>query len=217
MSILFCVLVIGCSDYSRIFLGLGVTSCLAFERECGQMWLNPKGVVWWGVIVVPTSWRPEQPWCPLEGDTCPSNQQPAAHQYNSLRWHRVFVNETWTLSCSIWWRHRAQNSLFCIHGIQFDGAPKTKSLPHETNGFWVQIIQSGPWDQILGGRRTNAIQHFGGNRRTSSHFRLSFITLSLKIALGLIWVWGVRFYQLAFNRYEVQGLKLLAEAWENLE
>ena len=155
-----------------MIVGLGVTSCVAFERECGQMWLNPKGVVWWGVIVVPTSWRPEQPWCPLEGDTCPSNQQPAAHQYNSLRWHRVFVNETWTLS-----------------PVQFDGAIEPKAVfLYPWHPIWwgaKDKIAAARNKWILGAnysiravrpnsgrQRTNAIQHFGetgGNLHTSDY------------------------------------------------
>ena len=172
MSILFCVLVIGCSDYSRIFLGLGVTSCLAFERECGQMWLNPKGVVWWGVIVVPTSWRPQQPWCPLEGDTCPSNQQPAAHQYNSPSWHRVFVNETWTLSCSIWWRHRTQSSLFVSMASNLMGRQRQNRCRTKQMDFGCKLFNQGRetkfWEagELM---RFSILGETGGNLHTSDY------------------------------------------------
>ena len=39
-----------------MIVGLGVTSCVAFERECGQMWLILK-VLFDGVSL----------WCPLVG------------------------------------------------------------------------------------------------------------------------------------------------------
>ena len=201
-----------------MIVGLGVTSCVVFERECGQMWLNPKGVVWWGVIVVPTSWRPEQPWCPLEGDTCPSNQQPAAHQYNSLRWHRVFVNETWTLSCSIWWRHRTQSSLFVSMASNLMGRQRQNRCRTKQMDFGCKLFNQGRetkfWEagelmrfSILGKQEEIFTLH------TIFHHAIPKNSSRTDLTLGS----SIEFYQLTFNRYEVQGLKLLAEAWENLE
>ena len=133
-------------------------------------------IVWWGVIVVSS--------CPLEGDTCAAiitnwalRPRPPIHpslcSTVALFW--LFVNETWLLRCPIWWRHGTiENAVFSYPRCPiWWQRQKTKSQLHETNGFWVQIIQSGPWDQILGSSGSNVIQHCGQSTRESSHLRIS--------------------------------------------
>ena len=133
-------------------------------------------IVCWGVIVVSS--------CPLEGDTCAAiitnwalRPRPPIHpslcSTVALFW--LFVNETWLLGCPIWWRHGTiENAVFSYPRCPiWWQRQKTKSQLHETNGFWVQIIQSGPWDQILGSSGSNVIQHCGQSTRESSHLRIS--------------------------------------------
>ena len=106
------------------------------------MWLNPKGVVWWGVIVVPTSWRPEQPWCPLEGDTCPPNQQPTntiVHPDIGFLWTRRGHPLLFNLMAP----SRAQSSLFVSMASNLMGRQRQNRCRTKQMDFGCKLFNQG--------------------------------------------------------------------------